>query len=73
MLIIPCCYFSFFCAVMAATYLAAQVTVPSTITVVTSNNTILPPANKIVTNWQKAGMRSVGGIPNRTTVCATDR
>jgi hypothetical protein len=26
---------------MAATYLAAQVTVPSTITVVTSNNTIL--------------------------------
>jgi hypothetical protein len=32
---------------------------------------ILPSANNASANWQMAGMLSVGGIPNRTTVCAT--
>jgi hypothetical protein len=32
---------------------------------------ILPPGNNASTNWRMAGMQSVGGIPNRTTVCAT--
>jgi Pectate lyase superfamily protein len=31
----------------------------------------IPPANNVSANWQMAGMLSVGGIPNRTTVCAT--
>jgi hypothetical protein len=32
---------------------------------------LLPSANNVAVNWQKAGMQSVGGIPNRTAVCAT--
>ena len=32
---------------------------------------ILPSANDASANWKMAGMQSVGGIPNRTTVCAT--
>lgn len=31
----------------------------------------LPPDRDASANWQMAGMLSVGGIPNRTTVCAT--
>jgi len=31
----------------------------------------MPPAGNASVNWQKAGMLSVGGIPSRTTVCAT--
>ena len=32
---------------------------------------ILPSDRNASANWQKAGMLSAGGIPNRTTVCAT--
>src|SRR5579872_502909 len=32
---------------------------------------VLPPYDDVHTNWANAGMRSVGGIPQRTTVCAT--
>jgi hypothetical protein len=32
---------------------------------------ILPPQNDVSANWKNAGMQSVGGIPIRTTVCAT--
>jgi hypothetical protein len=32
---------------------------------------VLPAENNVSTNWQNAGLLSVGGIPNRTTVCAT--
>jgi hypothetical protein len=32
---------------------------------------ILPPDRNASANWQMAGMLSVGGIPNRTTICAT--
>jgi hypothetical protein len=32
---------------------------------------LLPTANNASANWRMAGMQSVGGIPNRTTVCAT--
>jgi hypothetical protein len=32
---------------------------------------ILPSANNASANWKMAGMQAVGGIPNRTTVCAT--
>jgi len=32
---------------------------------------LLPTANDASANWRMAGMQSVGGIPNRTTVCAT--
>jgi hypothetical protein len=31
----------------------------------------LPQYNDVYANWQKAGLASVGGIPTRTTVCAT--
>ena len=36
-----------------------------------SSSTFLPPQNDVFANWKKAGMQSVGGIPARTTVCAT--
>jgi hypothetical protein len=32
---------------------------------------VMPAENNVSTNWQNAGLLSVGGIPNRTTVCAT--
>jgi hypothetical protein len=32
---------------------------------------ILPPDRDASANWQMAGLLSVGGIPNRTTICAT--
>jgi hypothetical protein len=32
---------------------------------------LLPSANNVAVNWQKAGMQSVGVIPNRAAVCAT--
>ena len=32
---------------------------------------VLPQYNDVYTNWAHAGMQSVGGIPQRTTVCAT--
>lgn len=32
---------------------------------------VLPAYNDAYPNWSKAGLLSVGGIPNRTTVCAT--
>ena len=35
------------------------------------SSSILPPANNASANWTMAGMQAVGGIPNRTTVCAT--
>ena len=35
------------------------------------SNGIVPAASNASANWQMAGMQSVGGIPNRTTVCAT--
>jgi hypothetical protein len=37
----------------------------------TGGNTILPAYNNVSANWQMAGLQSIGGIPNRTTVCAT--
>ena len=32
---------------------------------------VLPSYNDAHANWKRAGLQSVGGIPNRTTVCAT--
>jgi hypothetical protein len=32
---------------------------------------VLPAYNDAYANWSRAGLLSVGGIPNRTTVCAT--
>ena len=32
---------------------------------------LLPSGRDVTANWKMAGMLSVGGIPNRTTVCAT--
>jgi hypothetical protein len=34
-------------------------------------SSLLPPDRDATANWQMAGMLSVGGIPKRTTVCAT--
>jgi hypothetical protein len=34
-------------------------------------NSILPKDSDASANWQMAGMLSLGGIPNRTTICAT--
>jgi hypothetical protein len=36
-----------------------------------SIGSLLPADSNASANWQMAGMLSVGGIPNRTTVCAT--
>jgi hypothetical protein len=38
-----------------------------------SGGGVLPPDRDASANWQMAGMLSVGGIPKRTTVCATVR
>jgi hypothetical protein len=32
---------------------------------------LLPPDRDASANWKMAGLQSVGGIPNRTTICAT--
>jgi FG-GAP-like repeat len=32
---------------------------------------VLPPYDDVSANWANAGMQSVGGIPTRTTICAT--
>lgn len=32
---------------------------------------LLPSYNDVYANWKMAGMQSVGGIPNRSTICAT--
>jgi hypothetical protein len=32
---------------------------------------VLPPYDDVYANWKNAGLISVGGIPDRTTVCAT--
>src|SRR5579863_4673684 len=34
-------------------------------------NGVLPAYDDAYANWKNAGLQSVGGIPNRTTVCAT--
>ena len=36
-----------------------------------SGRAILSPERDASANWQMAGLLSVGGIPNRTTICAT--
>jgi hypothetical protein len=36
-----------------------------------AGSAILPSASNASANWSSAGMLSVGGIPNRTTTCAT--
>jgi len=43
----------------------------ATYTISASGVGYIPTANNVATNWQNAGLQSVGGIPNRTTVCAT--
>ena len=35
------------------------------------SGSILPPDRDASANWKMAGLQSIGGIPNRTTVCAT--
>jgi hypothetical protein len=50
---------------------AAQVTDQFNITVTTTTTNVIPAANNVAANWQMAGMQVVGGIPNRTTICAT--
>jgi hypothetical protein len=32
---------------------------------------VLPTANDVYANWSNAGLAVIGGIPNRTTICAT--
>jgi fibronectin type 3 domain-containing protein len=32
---------------------------------------VLPPYNDVYANWKNAGLALIGGIPNRTTICAT--
>jgi hypothetical protein len=54
---------------------SSGVTLTIPITVTSSggggNGSLLPINSNASANWQMAGMLSVGGIPNRTTVCAT--
>ena len=55
-------------AMMAASpSIGATVTNSYTVTV----SSLLPPDRDASPNWKMAGLQSVGGIPNRTTVCAT--
>jgi Divergent InlB B-repeat domain len=48
--------------------LNSNVTLVANFTPTTSS---LPAANNVVTNWQMAGLQSIGGIPNRTTQCGS--
>src|SRR6266699_1849654 len=41
------------------------------ITVSSAAGSLLPVDRNASANWQMAGMLSVGGIPSRTTICAT--
>ena len=50
---------------------SVSLNIPIAVTSVSSGASILPSANNVSANWKMAGMQSVGGIPNRTTVCAT--
>lgn len=57
-------------ALTAAAAAAASLTLPN-VTFTSSGSSVLPTANDVSVNWQKAGMQLVGGIPTRSTVCAT--
>jgi hypothetical protein len=48
----------------------SSINIPITVTA-SDGSSILPPTSNASANWQMAGMLSVGGIPNRTSVCAT--
>jgi hypothetical protein len=48
---------------------AAQPALAQEAELVQAASSILPPAWSASANWRKAGMLSVGGIPNRTAVC----
>jgi hypothetical protein len=59
---------------------SVSLNIPIAVTSVSSGGTggsgggaagLLPSASNASANWQMAGMLSQGGIPNRTTVCAT--
>ena len=56
---------------MRYAFLAAMLltTLPSAIALA-ADDPILPSDRDASANWRVAGMLSVGGIPNRTTVCA---
>ena len=60
-------------AMMAASpSIGATVTNSYTVTVsTTGGGSLLPPDRDASPNWKMAGLQSIGGIPNRTTVCAT--
>ncbi|HEY6910633.1 MAG TPA: hypothetical protein VI356_14745 [Myxococcales bacterium] len=57
---------------VADTSRSATATVTVTATAVADPTVgVLPAYNDAFENWRRAGLLSVGGIPNRTTVCAT--
>ena len=43
----------------------------STVPIVVAPSSTVPTYNDASNNWKNAGLLSVGGIPNRTTLCAT--
>jgi hypothetical protein len=58
-------------AICAASGYNDSAVVSAAYTINTSGSLFMPAAMNVTANWQNAGMQSVGGIPSRTTVCAT--
>ena len=58
-------------AICAATGYTNSAVASATYTISASGVGYIPGVNNVAANWQNAGLQSVGGIPNRTTVCAT--
>jgi hypothetical protein len=61
-------------SLLASVALAATVNVTVTVSGVGGGDPttgVLPTANDVYANWRNAGLAVVGGIPNRTTICAT--
>jgi len=58
-------------ALCAATGYTNSAVAVAAYTINTSGSLFMPAAMNVSANWQNAGMQSVGGIPSRTTICAT--
>lgn len=61
------------CLLLTIYPVVAQTTLPFSSGPITAPPATLfiPAANNVATNWQNAGLLPIGGIPTRSTVCAT--
>jgi Chitobiase/beta-hexosaminidase C-terminal domain len=56
-------------AICAATGYSISSVAAATYTINLSGTEFMPAVNNVATNWQNAGLQSVGGIPTRSTQC----